>query len=90
MGRPLRIEYPGACYHVINRGNQRSTVFYDAGHYELFVQKLGVFAKQYDISVYLLFDAQSFSRLSPDTAGELESVYAGISNIVHREYESKA
>ena len=52
MARPLRIEYPGACYHVINRGNQRSTVFYETGHYELFVEKLGVFAKQYDISVY--------------------------------------
>lgn len=52
MARPLRIEYPGACYHVINRANQRSTVFYNAGHYELFVQMLGVFAKQYDISVY--------------------------------------
>ncbi len=23
MARPLRIEYPGACYHVINRGNMR-------------------------------------------------------------------
>ena len=52
MARPLRIEYPGACYHVINRGNQCSTVFYDAEHYEFFVQKLGAFAKQYDISAY--------------------------------------
>lgn len=25
--RPLRIEYPGAFYHVTSRGNERGTVF---------------------------------------------------------------
>ena len=27
MARPLRIEYPGAYYHVINRGNNREKIF---------------------------------------------------------------
>ncbi len=27
MARRLRMEYPGACYHVINRGNYRADVF---------------------------------------------------------------
>lgn len=27
MARKLRLEYPGACYHVINRGNYRGDVF---------------------------------------------------------------
>lgn len=27
MARKLRLEYPGACYHVINRGNYRAEVF---------------------------------------------------------------
>ncbi len=27
MARKLRLEYPGACYHVINRGNYRRTLF---------------------------------------------------------------
>ena len=27
MARPLRIEYPGACYHVMNRGNRRDDIF---------------------------------------------------------------
>lgn len=31
MARKLRIEYPGACYHVINRGNFRSWIFVEAG-----------------------------------------------------------
>ncbi len=27
MARPLRIEYPGAYYHVMNRGNRREHIF---------------------------------------------------------------
>jgi hypothetical protein len=27
MARPLRIEYPGALYHVINRGNGGGHIF---------------------------------------------------------------
>jgi putative transposase len=31
MARKLRLEFPGACYHVINRGNYRSHIFREAG-----------------------------------------------------------
>ena len=27
MARKLRLEFPGACYHVLNRGNYRAQVF---------------------------------------------------------------
>jgi len=27
MSRPLRIEYPGAFYHVTSRGNERKDIF---------------------------------------------------------------
>jgi len=29
MGRPLRVEYPGALYHITSRGNERSNIFKD-------------------------------------------------------------
>jgi len=29
MSRPLRIEYPGAFYHISSRGNERSPIFHD-------------------------------------------------------------
>jgi len=29
MARPLRIEYPGAYYHVMNRGLARRNIFLD-------------------------------------------------------------
>ena len=31
MARKLRLEFPGACYHVINRGNYRAAVFRTPG-----------------------------------------------------------
>jgi len=35
MPRALRIEYPGAIYHVMNRGDRRKPVFRDnLGHTE--------------------------------------------------------
>ncbi len=29
MSRPLRIQYPGAWYHVMNRGRRSENIFYD-------------------------------------------------------------
>jgi len=29
MARPLRIEFPGAVYHVTSRGNRREDIFVD-------------------------------------------------------------
>ncbi len=40
MARPLRIEYPGAIYHVINRGNYRWDVFASPGAAPAFVAVL--------------------------------------------------
>ena len=51
MSRPLRIEYPGAIYHVMNRGNQRDQVFFTNDHYELFLEKLSIFAEEYNIQI---------------------------------------
>ncbi len=29
MGRPLRIEYAGALYHITSRGNERRKIFFE-------------------------------------------------------------
>ena len=36
MARKLRVEYSGACYHVINRGNYRRDLFTGRGAAESF------------------------------------------------------
>lgn len=37
MARPLRIQYPGAFYHVMNRGLERREIFRDQKDYEIFL-----------------------------------------------------
>jgi putative transposase len=40
MARPLRIEYPGARYHVMNRGDRRQDVFRSDKDRLLFLEPL--------------------------------------------------
>ncbi len=41
MARPLRIEFPGAFYHVTSRGNARGAIFLDDVDHEEFLWRLG-------------------------------------------------
>ena len=52
MSRPLRIEYPGACYHVMNRGNQRGVVFRRDSCYTNFLELMGRYTKEFAVTVY--------------------------------------
>lgn len=52
MARPLRIEYPGAYYHVINRGNYRENLFKGQGAAEAFVRTLGEAAMQFSWRIH--------------------------------------
>ena len=52
MSRPLRIEYPGAMYHVMNRGNQRQDVFRKKVDCVTFLEKLEYFSDLFNIDVY--------------------------------------
>ena len=40
MTRPLRIEYPGAYYHVTSRGNERKNIFINNRDRERFLSYL--------------------------------------------------
>jgi REP element-mobilizing transposase RayT len=41
MARKLRLEYPGAIYHVMNRGDRREAIFRDEADRKRFVETLG-------------------------------------------------
>jgi len=53
MARALRIEYPGAVYHVTVRGNQRREIFLSNHDHERFLFKLEESAQRYEIRIYL-------------------------------------
>jgi REP element-mobilizing transposase RayT len=47
MARPLRIEYPGAVYHITSRGNDKKAVFKDDQDRETFLKILAFVNKRY-------------------------------------------
>ena len=51
MARPLRIQYPNACYHITCRGNERKSIFLDAQDYKTFLKKLSRSLSIYNVSL---------------------------------------
>ena len=47
MARPLRIEYPGALYHVTSRGNAREDIFFDEKDRQRFLATLAHVIRDY-------------------------------------------
>ena len=54
MGRKLRVQYPGAIYHVMNRGDRREPIFKDDADRERFLQTLGEACAKTDWQVHAL------------------------------------
>ncbi len=47
MARKPRIEYEGAFYHIITRGNQRQKIFQDTPDYQKYLQFLAIYKNRY-------------------------------------------
>ena len=52
MARKARIEYEGAFYHVIVRGNQRQEIFKGEGDFLEYLEILSNYKKRYNFSLY--------------------------------------
>ena len=48
MARPLRVEYPGAIYHVMSRGNGRQRVFRDERDFRRLLEGLESAVRKFD------------------------------------------
>ncbi|NCQ34955.1 hypothetical protein GW813_07775 [bacterium] len=48
MARPLRIEFEGAFYHVMARGNARQDIFLNDGDRQAFLENLGRVSQRFD------------------------------------------
>lgn len=51
MSRPLRIEYPGAWYHIMNRGRRRENIYTTSTDYHLFVDVMKETAEMFHLKV---------------------------------------
>jgi REP element-mobilizing transposase RayT len=51
MARPWRIEFEGALYHVVSRGNERRDIFYDDDDRRLFLDTLGEMSQRFEVEM---------------------------------------
>jgi REP element-mobilizing transposase RayT len=58
MARPWRIEYAGALYHVLSRGNQHQDIFLQDEDRRSFLKAIGQMSERYDVDIfaYVLMD----------------------------------
>ena len=52
MARPLRVEYPGAFYHVMHRGNAGEDIFISNKDRERFLEYLAKAVERYEIKIH--------------------------------------
>jgi REP element-mobilizing transposase RayT len=52
MARPSRIQYEGALYHVLARGNDWKDIFLDEKDRWLFPKTLGRMSNRFDMEIY--------------------------------------
>ncbi|MDT8442343.1 MAG: transposase [Desulfuromonadales bacterium] len=91
MARPLRIEFPGAVYHVTSRGNASAAIFSDDGDRALFLATLGQVVERFNwlCHAYCLMDNHYHLLIeTPEgnlSAGmrQLNGVYTQAFNRVH-------
>lgn len=92
MTRPLRIEFPGAVYHVTARGNRRAPIFTDAEDRKIFLRILGEAVVRFNLlcHTYCLMDNHYHLLLETPEANlsrsmrHLNGVYTQTFNLTHR------
>lgn len=52
MTRPLRIEFPGALYHVTARGDRRKLIFIDEADRQIWLDVLSLVCKRFNFVIY--------------------------------------
>ena len=82
MARPLRIEFPGAWYHVMNRGQARRNIFLHDEHRKYFLSLLATANERYqaDIHAYCLMDNHYHIILHTPT-GNLQRIMRHINGV---------
>ena len=91
MARPLRIEYPGAFYHVMNRGQSRRNIFIEDKGRQSFLDLLAEIVRLWKVKIYAycLMDNHYHVLLSTPAGGlsramrHLDGIYTQRFNRAH-------
>ena len=89
MGRKLRVQYPGAIYHVMNRGDRREPIFQDDLDRQRFLQTLAEACAKTDWQMHAWCSMGNHFHLAHGRAAApcvgLEQLYArGSSRLTNR------
>ena len=85
MGRPLRLEFPGALYHVISRGNERKRIFLSRKDSEAFFDLLRESHERHGILIHCYVLMGNHYHLVMETPhGNLVKVMHGINSAYTR------
>lgn len=89
MSRPLRIQYPDAWYHVMNRGRRGETIFHTADDHRLFMDILheGIELFSLRISSYCLM-SNHYHLLVQTPAGNLSRCMRHINGVYTQRYNA--
>lgn len=68
MARPLRIEYPGAVYHIASRGNRRGGIFLDEEDRKVFLAILEETIRRFNVSCHAYCQMGNHYHLILETA----------------------
>ena len=91
MSRRSRLQFAGAVYHVMARGNRKSTIFHDDEDRRQFVQLVGRAARSYDLRImatclmgnHYHFIVETPARNLSDAMHFINGVFAQRSNRRH-------
>jgi putative transposase len=90
MGRPIRIEYPGALYHVTSRGNERKDIFKDDIDRERFLEIVADYHDRFDILIHAYVLMGNHYHLVLETPrGNLVKIMHGINGAYTNWYNRK-
>ena len=67
MTRPLRLEFPGALYHVTARGDRRKTIFFDDHDRQNWLDTLGLVCSRFNFTVHAYCQMSNHFHLMIET-----------------------
>ena len=90
MGRPTRIEYAGACYHVVLQGNNNRDIFLTTQDRRAFLTLLKGYKDRYALKVYAYCLMNSFVHLLVETGdANLSKVMQGFNTAYTKYFNSQ-
>jgi REP element-mobilizing transposase RayT len=89
MARPLRLEFPGAFYHIIVRGNQRQDIFVEDQDRVEYLQRLKRYKKERGFILYAYVLMANHIHLLIETMNTPISKIMQLINLTYTQYFNK-